>query len=511
MLTTLKKPLLGATMALATLGITTQSDAIEFMQQNIDTNAQFDYALGDLDGDGNIDLISVPGSGVGVGNDPSVDMFLNDGINQFSGTSIVSGGFGYEAARAMDVNGDGIKDLVTLEILTYPTQRAATVYIRDNAGNFTPRQTGVIINEQLSYNGFNADYYFDDLNGDSLEEIIVYHRRARAIYGSNIIYSNITVYNNNGDGSFTFDPTINHTTNSQALIDILAAAQDSFDYGISNQVSDMNNDGVADLLTVNNGALEISFLDNSGTVTNVQSFAVAGVTLDGTNGVIIYDFNKDGLMDMVVPGARTLGGAQFSLNVFFQTPDPLLDSDNDGVSDDTDNCIYVSNPNQADDDQDFFGDACDADFDNNGVVNIIDLNFLIPMILEGQASLVADFDQNGVVDFGDLVFILAWINQPPGPTGLIVTENNPGTPAVVPPVVPPVTPPTPVGEVVEGQGVIQAIGADFINLDGTIVYYDANTVIQYNEVSGFAIGLDVQYKAILDANGITTATDMEVN
>ncbi len=46
-----------------------------------------------------------------------------------------------------------------------------------------------------------------------------------------------------------------------------------------------------------------------------------------------------------------------------------IDKDGDNVSDNGDNCPAIANPNQADKDQDSLGDVCDADIDNDGVLN----------------------------------------------------------------------------------------------------------------------------------------------
>lgn len=47
---------------------------------------------------------------------------------------------------------------------------------------------------------------------------------------------------------------------------------------------------------------------------------------------------------------------------------PDADSDADGVQDNLDNCVSVANPEQDDTESDGFGNACDADYTNDGVV-----------------------------------------------------------------------------------------------------------------------------------------------
>jgi len=50
----------------------------------------------------------------------------------------------------------------------------------------------------------------------------------------------------------------------------------------------------------------------------------------------------------------------------------LVDSDGDGVPNDSDNCVSTPNPDQADNDGDGQGDACDLDDDNDSVPDVED-------------------------------------------------------------------------------------------------------------------------------------------
>jgi hypothetical protein len=73
----------------------------------------------------------------------------------------------------------------------------------------------------------------------------------------------------------------------------------------------------------------------------------------------------------------------------------LVDSDNDGVADTTDNCQHVGNPNQSDNDGDGIGDVCDSDDDNDGVADTSDNCLLLPNPNQ------ADFDRDGRGDTCD--------------------------------------------------------------------------------------------------------------
>ena len=49
-----------------------------------------------------------------------------------------------------------------------------------------------------------------------------------------------------------------------------------------------------------------------------------------------------------------------------------MDMDGDGISNVDDNCRLVSNPMQADLDEDMIGDACDSDLYGDGVDNVVE-------------------------------------------------------------------------------------------------------------------------------------------
>ena len=97
------------------------------------------------------------------------------------------------------------------------------------------------------------------------------------------------------------------------------------------------------------------------------------------------------------------------------------DSDGDGVCDsgaNPDNCTFVANADQRDTDGDGYGNACDADLDNNGVVNTSDLLRFKQDFGRIGSNLHADFDGNGAVSNTDLLIFKSLFGKPPGPSGL---------------------------------------------------------------------------------------------
>ena len=92
-----------------------------------------------------------------------------------------------------------------------------------------------------------------------------------------------------------------------------------------------------------------------------------------------------------------------------------IDSDGDGVLDFKDNCTLVINPGQRDTNGDGFGNRCDADLTNDGL--IVDLSdFSLFRSAFGTANPDADFDGDGSVNLSDFSIFRASFGGAPGPS-----------------------------------------------------------------------------------------------
>jgi subtilisin family serine protease len=128
-------------------------------------------------------------------------------------------------------------------------------------------------------------------------------------------------------------------------------------------------------------------------------------------------------IDMAQPGADTRTGAGLiqadaALSLLVAPPD----TDGDGIEDSLDNCLLEPNGpsvpdaggnSQLDADADGFGNICDGDLNNDGIVNFADLGILKAVF--GSTDPVADLNGDGLVNFADLALLKAAFGRPPGP------------------------------------------------------------------------------------------------
>ena len=96
-----------------------------------------------------------------------------------------------------------------------------------------------------------------------------------------------------------------------------------------------------------------------------------------------------------------------SLHAFAQA---TADTDDDGIADGVDNCPLTANANQRDTDGDGLGSLCDADLDNDGVVNLRDYGMFRQRF--GTADPDADFNGSGLVTNSDFAIFRSLLNAP---------------------------------------------------------------------------------------------------
>ncbi len=158
--------------------------------------------------------------------------------------------------------------------------------------------------------------------------------------------------------------------------------------------------------------------------------AISFNVLTDTNGEFGVSHPVGGTWDSLV-----LTGDQFTLfddgESFTFLRILAADDDDDGVINVEDNCVLAANPDQADGDTDGFGNACDADLNNDCQINFGDLAGLKAAFFPNPYDPAADFNADGFVNFSDLALLKSLFNSPPGPSGVPNVCNTPFTGAVL--------------------------------------------------------------------------------
>lgn len=118
--------------------------------------------------------------------------------------------------------------------------------------------------------------------------------------------------------------------------------------------------------------------------------------------------------DATVTATLTVGSVSSAFNVTTG-----YDADSDGVIDAFDNCTVVANADQADTDGDNYGNACDADFDNDNTISSSDIAPFKAEFFTQGSDIAADFNNDGIVNVKDLGLFKNMLFTAPGPSGLI--------------------------------------------------------------------------------------------
>ena len=134
------------------------------------------------------------------------------------------------------------------------------------------------------------------------------------------------------------------------------------------------------------------------------------VSENGNGKIVAYDLATDGKsgvqLDKIQTSASAIMGLEVGPNGHLYYVDngrdeviridPFTDEDGDGVGDEVDNCPSISNPLQANFDNDTFGDVCDSDDDNDTIQDGDDL--CMQGSLNWISSAMNDHDGDGCLD-----------------------------------------------------------------------------------------------------------------
>jgi hypothetical protein len=150
-----------------------------------------------------------------------------------------------------------------------------------------------------------------------------------------------------------------------------------------------------------NGAIRRA-LDETGDGEVPADFGVSDLELDATGN--LYALTESAL---------------FGVPPSTDVPEPAEpDRDGDGLLDVADDCPLYPNADQRDVDGDGYGNACDPDFNNDGLVGAADLARLGQVfgsaVGDGRYDPVVDMDGNGVIGTYELSVLSGALGDPPG-------------------------------------------------------------------------------------------------
>jgi hypothetical protein len=224
-------------------------------------------ATGDLNGDGNLDLVTDS-----WGND-QVAVLFGDGTGSFnaSGTFLDVGKMPYQRVRVGDINGDGKSDIITTNL----EGDNVTIVLGDSKGGFK-QSTG----SPFPCGDSPFNFAIGDVNGDGKPDLAIVNSPSSTAdrHGKD----GLTILLGDGAGGFRM------------------LAGSPFATGrIPNRVAigDVNGDGVADIAVSSPDGNNITlFLMSSKGVASSSTIAIGGKP----KGLAIRDLNGDRKADMVI-------------------------------------------------------------------------------------------------------------------------------------------------------------------------------------------------------------------
>lgn len=228
----------------------------------------YSVTAADVNGDGRPDLA------VASAFAESISLLRNRGDGTFLDSEVISPAAFPAAVTTGDLNGDGLADLVFANVGNLTTAGGASVLLNDGLGAFLPAVA--YADQSVPYSVALAD-----VNLDGRGDVILGDR-----YSLSLGAAAATVLINDGFGGFAVP--VSYVVG---------------DYVSGCAATDLNGDGLPDVVVANSGSGDISVLMNrgDGTFEPEQPYRVGGAPA----AVAIADLNGDGLPDIVAANSDT--------------------------------------------------------------------------------------------------------------------------------------------------------------------------------------------------------------
>jgi hypothetical protein len=272
-------------------------------------SAPQDIALGDLNGDGLLDVVTSEKGDVSDDFEAHTCIFINSSHNHsfsFDNPIIIDGDGYEECAQLQDIDGDGQLDIVT----TRGTYDQLGVYVNTSDGNSVSFADKIIISNVFA----NGRPDFADLNGDGMIDMVT-------TPASSSSYTNREVFvysNNSAEGNIEFDLEVTILSGGEP-----ADWPTDYHWSASNPtLSDIDGDGRLDIIVANgtcNGCSPsgISILRNTSTDSEIGfEYEYSDYYQYESNsqpvGISISDLNGDGKPDILTND--WMGGISIMVN-----------------------------------------------------------------------------------------------------------------------------------------------------------------------------------------------------
>jgi RHS repeat-associated protein len=262
-------------------------------------------SLGDVNGDNKADILS-------NGLNGQVHVYLSNGDGTFSSKYTTAGSNSASSAFLAELNGDGKADLVRSD------GNYAYTALSNGNGYFGTQQTFTIPIGSSGVTMKRIDTKLCDVNGDGRADLYVYKHFEIFNFPNYYPLTVIGIFPGNGDGTFSST----------------AFYMNSWEYKVEGcAITDINGDGLSDLVYLNQNNNLIVCLSNGTGMTQVSS----NLTMNTIN-ISFADINDDGMADLISPDYfyKSNGDGTFASPISsggLTAPLGFADIDGDGRSD----------------------------------------------------------------------------------------------------------------------------------------------------------------------------------